>query len=36
MTNDVQEKQKVAALQQIAQILQMILNEMRAMRAAQK
>ena len=33
---DIIETQKVQALQSIAQTLQMILNEIRAMRAAQK
>jgi hypothetical protein len=36
MPIDVQQIQKTQALQSIAQTLQMILNELRAMRAAQK
>lgn len=36
MSNDVLETQKVAALQQIAQMLQLILNELRVMKAQQR
>lgn len=36
MSNDVIESQKVAALQQIAQMLQLILNELRVMKSQRR